>query len=102
MLGNQRKESKEEWTAKDLNECVLKGGDPECTLLVGEPQHKRFWVDLTIVRIEKTVSVSQIFSYSIFSQSWQPYFCGQDEGCDVLGSHWALQRAKENVEQWFF
>ncbi len=32
---------------------------------------------------------------------WQPYFCGQLDACLVLGSDWALQRAKENVDKWW-
>ncbi len=31
----------------------------------------------------------------------QPYFCGQAQECHVLGSEWALQKAKDNVDRWY-
>ena len=31
----------------------------------------------------------------------QPYFCGQHDECQRVGSEWALKRAKQNVEKWY-
>lgn len=31
----------------------------------------------------------------------QPYFCGQHDECMVVGSKWALNRAKANIDRWF-
>jgi dermatan/chondrotin sulfate uronyl 2-O-sulfotransferase UST len=32
---------------------------------------------------------------------FQPYFCGQSDECSVINSKWALNKAKENIENWF-
>ncbi len=31
----------------------------------------------------------------------QPFFCGQEKECSLLGSDWALKKAKENIEKWY-
>ena len=102
------KVTKEEWRAESINRCVL-NHDPECDLEVGVA-HDDLILDLTIV------------SYQVWAESclhwggkcciiikgcclmnklsFQPYFCGQKDACLVLGSDWALQQAKENIEKW--
>ncbi len=32
---------------------------------------------------------------------FQPFFCGQSKECQILGSDWALAKAKENIEKWY-
>ena len=32
---------------------------------------------------------------------FQPYFCGQDPECIVVGSREALAKAKRNIELWY-
>ncbi len=36
-----------------------------------------------------------------FSYYTQPYFCGHSEECLILGSQWAGQKAKENIDKYF-
>ena len=63
--------TKEEWLRKDLSTCIITR-DPECRLNTGEVK------DLSI-----------------------PYFCGQEPDCRIVGSKWALERAMENVKNYY-
>ena len=71
----------------DINECIQKG-EMECLADYGGKQ------------------------YSIVSASWsifenaennllQAYFCGAGTKCMTAHSHWALQRAKENLVRFY-
>ncbi|TRY70843.1 hypothetical protein TCAL_01210, partial [Tigriopus californicus] len=65
---------------------------PECHLITGESH------ELTIVSLKKS---DRNFWHSQFPHFFQPYFCGQEDDCFVLGSHWAFNRAVHNVETWY-
>ena len=61
--------TEEEFKAKNLDSCI-ENRDVECTFFLGQAY------DLTV-----------------------PYFCGQDDECQILGSYMALNMAKDNVDR---
>ncbi|XP_054711643.1 uronyl 2-sulfotransferase-like [Uloborus diversus] len=60
------------WLNKKFEHCVLTP-DPECTFLKGH-------------------------NYSVLQL---PYFCGQEPQCQYLNDPWALNKAKQNIEQYY-
>ncbi|XP_064486551.1 uronyl 2-sulfotransferase-like [Ornithodoros turicata] len=59
------------WRQKSLEDCIVQG-HAECSFLEGQENH---WA-LTV-----------------------PFFCGQDPHCTLIQNTWALQKAKENIDQ---
>lgn len=60
------------WLNKKFEHCVITP-DPECTFLEGH-------------------------NYSVLQL---PYFCGQEPACQFLNDPWAINKAKQNIEQYY-
>ena len=75
---------------KDFERCVMER-DQECVFIPGSVN------DLTIVRFRLRHSNWRIWKDHYF----QPYFCGHEQECTVIGSKWALAQAKRNVEKFY-